>query len=113
MTRAYSRRVDLLSFGRAPLGTSIELADYTRWLEAASAPRSGQQRQSIERVFFHGLVRIKQRKITAGIPKRQEIGVVPAARLARHPFLQSIAGDCDSQTTAQSSWRSIANVTTT
>jgi hypothetical protein len=30
--RAYSRQVDVLSFGRAPLGTSVELADYMVWL---------------------------------------------------------------------------------
>ncbi len=30
--RAYSRQADLLSFGRAPLGTSVELADYMVWL---------------------------------------------------------------------------------
>ena len=30
--RAFSRQVDLLSLGRAPLGTSIELTDYMIWL---------------------------------------------------------------------------------
>ncbi len=30
--RAYSRYVDLLSFGRSPLGTTLELADYGAWL---------------------------------------------------------------------------------
>ena len=40
------------------------------------------QRQHIRRVFLNRLLRIEQGKILSRFPKREEIGVVPAARLA-------------------------------